>query len=132
MTRLTVTATPESGHTVAYALADGTDATITTGGVVTPVPVGTTRITVTVTSDSDSTQTQDYRIAVTRPAATTLATLALTFTGGGEAGYLDGEMLEPEFDSDTRRYEAIVTEDTTAVRVTVTATSPTVETNSVG
>ena len=43
-----------------------------------PVPVGRTRITVTVTSDSDSPETQDYRIDVTRPADTTLASLGVT------------------------------------------------------
>ena len=51
VTSLTVTATPEALHSVTYDLADGTDATITAGGVVRPVPVGTTRITVTVTSE---------------------------------------------------------------------------------
>ena len=64
----------------------------------------------TVTSDSDSTETQDYRIDVTRPADTTLASLEFTppIRRPGDR-YLTGETLEPAFDPDTRNYEAIVT-----------------------
>ena len=115
---LTVTADPVAGHTVTF---EGTDSA--QSGVLTSVPVGRTRITVTVTDDSDPPQTQDYRIDVTRPADTT-ASLQVAFTGGG---YLAGESLEPAFDPATRNYEAIVTAATTAVTVTVDATSPTAE-----
>ena len=120
---LTVTATSTDG-TVTYDLAEGTETTITTGGVVRPVPVGSTTITVTVTSNTDPPETQDYRIVVRRPADTTLESLDVVFAGGT---FLADEMLKPAFDPETRDYEAIVTAVTTAVTVTVDATSPTAE-----
>ena len=113
LTDLTVNASADTGYTVTY----------DPGATVTSLPVGRTLITVTVTSDSDSTETQDYGIAVTRPADTTLASLELAFAGGT---YLDGEM-PPRFVPETLNYEAIVTAATTAVTVTVEATSPTAE-----
>ena len=92
-------------------------------GQVSPVPVGTRRlaVTVTVTDDSVPPKTQDYRIYVTRPAATTLDELAVDFGVGG--GLLPGETLV--FDSATRNYEAIVTKATTAVTFTATLTNST-------
>ena len=122
---LRVTADPEADHGVTYD---------PTGGVVDPVPVGSTTITVTVTSNTDPTETQDYRIVVRRPADTTLASLGLDFSTndsdlhfGDDDGYLDGGALEPTFDSETRNYEAIVTVGATEVEVTATTTSPTAE-----
>ena len=78
----------------------------------------------TVTSDTDPPETQDYRIVVTRPADTTLASLGMVLSGGN---YLTGEMLEPGFDPQTRNYTAIVTAATTVVTFTPVATSPTAE-----
>ena len=106
---LTVTANSPDG-TIEYLVGGTVNAT----GATVPVPAGTTRITVRVTLTTDPAETRDYVITVTRPAATTLEDLVFNFGGGG--GLLPGETLV--FDSETRRYEAIVTKATTAVSFT--------------